>query len=107
VAQDRVLPVEDNAGPATTFRLEILVPGKLKVHWTAASGLEGDEEKERLRAVLPPGATVAEERAKVGWACKSWLNGHNRPMRSMRLLKRLMIFIKLGGAMEAGRAPEG
>lgn len=57
--------------------------------------------------MLPPGETVAEERVRLGWARKSWLAGHKSPVRSMELLKRLMIFIKLGGAIETGRAPEG
>jgi hypothetical protein len=73
----------------------------------AANGLEEDEEKERLRAAVPPGEPVAEERAKLGWACKRLPNGHKRPTRSMELLKRVVIFIKLGGAVETGRAPEG
>ena len=56
---------------------------------------------------VPPGETVAEERAKVGWACKSWPTGHNRPIRSMKLLERVVIFIKPEGATKGGRAPEG
>ena len=32
MVQDRVLPAEDNAGPAATLKLAILVAGKLKVH---------------------------------------------------------------------------
>ena len=60
-----------------------------------------------MSVAVPPGDTVVEERAKVGWACKSWPTGHNKPVRSMKLLKRDVIFIKLGGATKDGRAPEG
>jgi hypothetical protein len=52
----------------------------------AAGWLEGSEERERLRAVAPPGGTDAEESAKLLWACKRLLNGKNRPMRSIKLL---------------------
>ncbi len=51
---------------------------------------------------VPPGDTVVEERAKVGWACKRLLDKHTGPLRSMKLLKRVLIFIKLGGATKGG-----
>jgi hypothetical protein len=55
-----------------------------------------------LRAVLPPDETVAEERAKAGWACKGLLDRHTTPLRSIKLLKRMLIFIKPGGANDRG-----
>ena len=73
----------------------------------AASGLEGDEEKERLSAVLPPGATVAEERAKPGCACKSWLNRHTSSDEEYKTPEKMLIFIKLGGATKGGPCAEG
>jgi hypothetical protein len=59
----------------------------------ASSGLEGEEERERLSAVEPPGGTVAEERAKLVWACKRLLNGNMSPVKSIKLLRRVIIFI--------------
>jgi hypothetical protein len=44
MVQDSVLPAEDKAGPAATVRLLVFEARKLKVHWSADSGLEGDEE---------------------------------------------------------------
>ena len=58
-------------------------------------------------SVAAPGDTVAEERARLGCAYKRLPSGQNRPLRSIKLLKRVVIFIKLGGAMETGCAPEG
>src|SRR5665811_386945 len=59
----------------------------------AASGLDGGEERERVSAGVAPGRTVAEESAKLVWACKRLFNGHKRPVRSIQLLKS--VFIKL------------
>jgi hypothetical protein len=50
--------------------------------------------------VEPPAGTVAEERAKLVWACKRLLNGNNRPARSIKLLKGVIIFIKFSGSIE-------
>jgi hypothetical protein len=63
----------------------------LKVHWTAASGLEGAEESERFRAAAPPGGTVAEERAKLVWAGSRLLNGNKSPVKRIKLLKGIII----------------
>jgi hypothetical protein len=57
----------------------------------AASGLDGGEERERVSAVVPPGGTVAEESAKLVWACKRFFNGNKRPVRSIQLLKSVFI----------------
>src|ERR1017187_3637984 len=59
----------------------------------AASGLDGGEERERVSAVVAPARTVAEESAKLVWACKRLFNGNKRPVRSIQLLKS--VFIKL------------
>ena len=58
--------------------------------------------KERLRTVLPPDETIAEARDRPGCAFRSVPSGHNTPLRSARLLKRAMIFIKLGGTTNRG-----
>src|ERR1039458_6891197 len=62
-----------------------------------ASGLDGGGEggrgPEGVRAAVPPGGTVAEESAKLVWACKRLFNGNKRPVRSIQLLKS--VFIKL------------
>jgi hypothetical protein len=57
----------------------------------AASGLDGGEETERVSAVVPPEGTVAEESAKLVWACKRLFNGNKRPVRSIQLLKSVFI----------------
>src|ERR1017187_2753067 len=60
----------------------------------AASGLDGGEERERVSVVVPPGGTVAEESAKLVWACKRLFNGNKRPVRSIQLLKSVFIKIR-------------
>jgi hypothetical protein len=55
-----------------------------------------------LRAVLPPDETLAEARDRPGCACRSVLSGHNTPLRSTRLLKGVMVFIKPGGTTTEG-----
>jgi hypothetical protein len=58
--------------------------------------LEAEEESERLSVVEPPGGTVPEERAKLVWACKRLLNGNKSPVRSIKLLNRVDVFIRSG-----------
>ena len=47
--------------------------------------------------VAPPAGTVAEERAKLAWACKRLLNGNKNPTRSMKLLKSVLVFMNSRG----------
>src|ERR1022692_1599859 len=57
----------------------------------AARGLGGGGGGGRGSAVVPPGGTVAEESAKLVWACKRLFNGNKRPVRSIQLLKSVFI----------------
>ena len=66
----------------------------------AESGLDGEEERERLSTAEPPEGNVAEERARLVWACTRLLNGNKSPVRSIKLLKRVMIFIKSRGSIK-------
>jgi hypothetical protein len=65
-----------------------------------------EDERERLSVVEPPGATVAEERAKL-WACKRLLNGNKSPARSVKLLKKFDIFIRSRASKRANRQCTG
>ena len=58
----------------------------------AASGLEGDEETERLSVGGASGGTAAEESAKVLWACKRLLNDNKRAVRSISSCKITSLF---------------
>ena len=72
----------------------------MNVHWTATSGLDGGEERERLSAAVPPGVAIAEDSAKLVWACKRLLNGNKRAVRSINLVKSIFIFIEFRGYPE-------
>jgi hypothetical protein len=47
-----------------------------------------------LSAVVPPGVTVAEESARLVWACDRLFNGNKRVVRSIQLLQSVIVFIK-------------
>jgi hypothetical protein len=69
--------------------------------------VDEEDERERLSVVEPPGAIVAEERAKLVWACKRLLNGKKSPARSMKLLKKFDIFIRSRASKRANRQCTG
>jgi hypothetical protein len=58
----------------------------LNVHWIAATGFEKSEERERLSVAVPPGGAVADESAKLVWACKELLSGNKRTVRTIILI---------------------
>ena len=45
-----------------------------------------------MSAVVPPGGAVAEESAKLVWACKILLNGNKKAVKSMEFLKSAFFF---------------
>lgn len=51
-----------------------------------------DEERESASVAVPPGETVAEERARLAWA-RRLLNGNRRATRSIEPLKGTVLFI--------------
>jgi hypothetical protein len=59
-----------------------------------AGWLEIGEERERLRDVVPPGGTVAEERAKLLCARNRLCSGKSRVVRSIELLRTTLNVIR-------------
>lgn len=72
----------------------------MKVHSSAASGFEGSEESERSRAATPPGGTVAEERARLVCAGRRLHSGNKSPVKRIKLLKGIIIFLKSRGSIK-------
>ena len=59
-----------------------------------AGWLDAGDERERLREVVPPETTVAEERAKLLCACNGLFDCRSRVMRSIELLRTADSFIR-------------
>src|SRR5579872_3320103 len=90
VAQVRLFPAAESAGPAATVRLETADAEYVRVHCSAAGGLDALEESERLRVTGDPGAAVPDERFKAGCAHKALLDGNRSAGKIIRPRKRTL-----------------